>query len=440
MLNRREPEDVFTPNAIATKDMFERRNEPDRFGNPGLQDRVVESMRQRGAQMRVFGDTGVGKTSLISFAAAEAGRNVLTVECRTSHDYGDLIEQAIRNIRGIKLASYVTRREKSVEVEGQGGWKFLASIKGKIAGKSGKDRTFEIVDKAPLDLLIDLMTEQGYSLLVLDNFQNVTDGQTRVEVAQTMEVLADRSAHTGDLKLVIIGIAEDAHSLLTPSDSVRRRTIDVGVPRMPDDEIGSILRTGFDLLKLQLDSALEDHLVYYCDGFPFFTHMIGLNISRAARRQQARRISPQHVAAGLLRTVNEVDDTYAARVRMAVERGGKVQPKRRVLELLAQSPSRTWTCKDVKELWRGRYTSAPESLQFIDVAMGSLIRAENGRVLARDEATTPYRYRFRDPHFRAYLRLTSELGETGAGREEMLAEPEREAGIPRATARGPRLT
>ncbi len=59
-----EPEEVFTPNAVATKDMFERRNEPTSLGLPGLQDRLVEAMRQKGAQLRVFGDTGVGKTSL----------------------------------------------------------------------------------------------------------------------------------------------------------------------------------------------------------------------------------------------------------------------------------------------------------------------------------------------------------------------------------------
>ncbi len=425
MLAKREPEDVFTPNTVAAKDMFERRNEPDRFGNPGLQDRVVESLRQRGAQLRVFGDTGVGKTSLVTFAAAEAGREILTVECRTSFDYADILEQALGRIHGVRLSSYVKRREVSAEIEGQGGWKFLASIRGKITGATGQDRTFEIVDKSPLDLLIDLMAEKGYSLLVLDNFQNVIDRDTRTEVAQTMEVLADRADSTRDIKMIVIGIAEDANTLLTPSQSVRRRTVDIGVPRMPDEEIRAILTTGFNLLHLPIDPSLEDHLVYYCDGFPFFTHLIGLNISRAARRGQASRITRAHISAGLLRTVNEVDETYAARVRMANERGGKVQPKRHLLQLLAQSTERTWTCGRAKQIWQVEYPSNSEKLQFIDVAMGSLIKKENGSVLTRDESTTPYRYRFSDPHFRAYLRLRAELGDVGGSREELLASPRR---------------
>lgn len=422
MLALRQPEDVFTPNTIAAGEMFERRNEPDCYGNPGLQDRVLESLRQKGAQLRVFGDTGVGKTSLLTFAAAEAHRNTLTVECRSSQDYADMLEQALGRIRGVRLLSYVKRREGSVAIEGQGGWKFLASATGKITGTAGSDRTFEIVDKSPLDLLLELMEEQGYSLLVLDNFHNVTDAATRAEVAQTMEVLSDRSASTGDIKLVVIGIAEDAHTLLTPSPSVRRRTVDIGVPRMPDEEITAILRTGFRLLQLQIEPALLDHLVYYCDGFPFFTHMIGLNISRAAKVQKATRISQENIGAGLLRTVNEVDETYAKRVRMASERGGKVQPKKRLLGLLAQSDERTWTCARVKRIWQGHYPSDVRRLQFIDVAMGSLVKEENGSVLARDESTSPYRYRFSDPHFRAFLRLRGELGE-GAGRARRREDP-----------------
>lgn len=411
VFKNRDPEDVFTPNAVATEDMFERRNEPDRLGNPGLQDRVIEGLRQKGAQLRVYGDTGVGKTSLVAFAASEAGRNVLTVECRTAHDLGDLLEQAIRGIRGVHLTSYVKKRESSIEGSVSGGWKFLASITGKVSGKFGKERSFQVVDKTPLDLLVELMTEQGYNILVLDNFQNVTDPETRVEVAQILEVFSDRAPRTGDLKVVVIGIAEDAHTLLTPSASVRRRVVDIGVPRMPDDEIAGILTTGFDLLNLDIDDALVDHLVFYCDGFPYFTHLIGLNISRAARRADANEITRTHVAAGLLRTVNEVDETYATRVRMAYERGGEVQPKRRLLELFAQSAQRTWTASEAKAIWQAASGADVRKLGFIDVAMGSLIKPENGTVLERDETSSPFRYRFSDPHFRAFIRLQTEVGE-----------------------------
>lgn len=403
------PEDIFTPTAIATKEMFERRNEPDQAGNPGLQDRLVQAIKRPGTQIRVHGDTGVGKSSLVNFAAAESDRKALTVECRSAMDFADMTEQAIRGLRNVKLVRYSKKSTTTVRVEGSLTVKIVATVKGHFEHGRSKEREFEIVESSPLELLIDLMKQEKYRLLVLDNFQNVADDSTRLEVAQMMEILADRAAKTNDLKIVVVGIAQDADTLLTPSPSVRRRTVDVGVPRMPDDEIESILTNGFNRLRLTVEQAFLDHLVYFSDGFPFFTHTIGLNVSLAAREAGARSISASHVAAGLLRTVNEVDETYRARVSKAHEAGGSVQPRKRILDLLARSSQRSWSAAEVKQLWVEQHGKSENGLQFIDSAMGGLIKDKNGRVLTRDESTSPYRYRFEDPHFRAYLRIRADL-------------------------------
>jgi Cdc6-like AAA superfamily ATPase len=420
-MSQRAPERVFTPNAIATSAMFARRNEPDRAGNPGLQDRVIESLQQPGTQLRVFGETGVGKTSLVAFAAAETDRKLLTVECRSSQDFTDLIEQAISKIQGVRLTSYVKHRSESAELAAEGKVPFLASITGKVTGHAGRDRTFEIVQKSPVDLLIDLMSDDGYTLLVLDNFQNIVDQGTRTEIAQMMEVLSDRSSSTGDLKLVVVGIAEDAQTLLTPSPSVRRRTVDVGVPGMPDDEIRAILETGFRLLELKVDQGLLDYLVFYTDGFPFFAHTLGLNVARVARRAKVSVVSAMHLAAGLHRTLNEVDETYATRIRMAVGKGDRAQPKNQILQLLAQSTQRTWTCQSVVEIWERGTKRDSSRLPIVETAMAALITHDHGAVLTRDETSTPHRYRFSDPYFRAYLRLASELGLSSGEREEQFS-------------------
>lgn len=411
------PEDVFTPKAVVSEALFERRNEPDVFGNPGLQDLLLEGLREKGAQLRVFGDTGVGKTSLVAFAAAEAGKKRLVVECMGLYDYVDLIENAIRKIRGVKLTQFTKSRSTTAEVEASGGFKFLASVRGKLAIDGQKERTFEIVDQPPLDLLIDLMKTAGYQLLVLDNFQNIASSDTRSYVAQTMETLSDRSDETGGIAMVVIGIAEDAKSLLGDSGSFRRRTTDIGVPRMPDDEIRSVLFNGLGLLDLSIDGDLLDHLVYFSDGFPFFAHLLGLNVGRAARRDERDRVTKEIVARALLRSSNEVDETYANRVRLAQEVGGNVQPKRKILELMAESADRSWTSNAVKRLWIDRYGGNEKKLVYIDVALGVLVKDEAGRILTRDEAKRPYIYRFEDPHFRPYLRLQNQSGLTAGGRD-----------------------
>ncbi len=152
-----------------------------------------------------------------------------------------------------------------------------------------------------------------------------------------MEFLSDRSAETGDVKAVVIGIAEDAPSLIGGSGSFRRRVTEIGVPRMPDDEIRAILLRGFSLLGVAAGKDVLDRLVFYSDGFPFFAHLLGLHLSRWARRQDPPVVDIGDVDIALKRAVNSVDRSYADRVQKAFEAGGDIQPRKSLLKLFARS-------------------------------------------------------------------------------------------------------
>ena len=95
------------------------------------------------------------------------------------------------------------------------------------------------------------MQTEGYRILAFDNFQNV-DASERPAFGQAMEALSDCSEEMGDVKMVAIGIADDARTLVGgKSGSVLRRTKEIGVPRMSDREIENIFRSGFRLLGLR---------------------------------------------------------------------------------------------------------------------------------------------------------------------------------------------
>jgi MoxR-like ATPase len=113
----RQPEDVFTPRTVVTREMFTRRNEPDLYGNPGLQDSLVETIRERGAQILVFGDTGVGKSSLVRYAAEDADASMLTVECRSRRTFDEHAEDALRQLIDFEevRSSRITRRREGVK-------------------------------------------------------------------------------------------------------------------------------------------------------------------------------------------------------------------------------------------------------------------------------------------------------------------------------------
>ncbi|MCK9793304.1 ATP-binding protein [Isoptericola sp. 4D.3] len=404
-MSKRSPEQVFTPKTIVSREMFERRNEEDLDGNPGLQDILRDALREQGGQVVIFGDTGVGKSSLMRYAAEDELMKTVVVECISSKSYVDLLEDALRKLVEVKEIRRTSTRSASAQAEAGATLKMLVTIKGTLTGSRGKSSEYEVVEKPLIDALVAAMQASDVRILVLDNFQNVKDDETRLLVAQTMELLSDRASATGDIKCVVIGIADDAPSLIAGSGSFRRRITEVGVPRMPDEEIREILTRGFRLLGVRADSSVLNDLVFYSDGFPFFAHLLGLQLSRWARTQPDAVLVDADIDRGLKRAIKAVDRSYAEKVDRAVERGGDIQPRKTILRILANSDRRTWKSADVIAAWEGEI-GPREAYQFLHVALAALMDEKHGAVLKRTGSRNRYTYQFADPHMRPYLRLT----------------------------------
>jgi len=394
------PEDVFTPRQPPTREMFTRRNEADLYGNPGLQDRVRDALRERGGQVILFGDTGVGKSTLLKYAAEDENMRVLSIKAQ-SKTFENLIDTAIREVTMERDVEIV--RTGSTGAGGEIGITSHVTIKGHLKNEKGQQVRVEIIEREPLLALADTLATEGYRILAFDNFHNVRSGE-RAMFAQALEVMSDMAEETGDVKMVLIGIADDADSLVGGSGSVRRRTTEVGVPRMPDDEISSILASGFRLLGLECEANALRDLIFYCDGFPYFAHMLGLAVARDARRKGANVVARHTLEAALAGVAKQVEASFPNRIAQAFERGGEVQPRKRILQTMCLSSKREWRSGDVVEEYSKIY-ERPHDPGFLHAALGELVKPERGAVLSRRGPRGHYVFRFSDPYMRPFLRM-----------------------------------
>lgn len=418
--NRRRPEQVFTPKAVVSREMFERRNENDPLERGKLQEVLEDALREEGAQIVIYGDTGVGKTSLLKYASEDSGLELLVVNCTSQDSFDSLIDKTIRSVINVREISYTSSAGREVSAEGalEAGGKVshLITMKGslRLARKSirSTQSQFEVVSLSPVDALKDAMYHAGIDIISFDNFQNISSSSDRRLVAELMEHLSDDSSETGNLKVAVVGIADDVEKLISDSGSFRRRTTELEVPRMPDDEISSILKHGFMMLEMELDDSVLDDIVFYSDGFPFFAHLIGLAVARVVRREGAggrvERVTWDHLDSAIRSAIQSVNASYAPRYKSAVEASGKTRPRATILDVLANSSQREWRSPEIISAWREK-NGDRSSYEFLYTALGQLSGDGYGRVLRRKGTATNYSYRFQDPYMRPYIRLLNNM-------------------------------
>jgi hypothetical protein len=131
----RPPEQVFTPKAVVSPEMFTRRNEIDLQGNPGLQDTLREALRELGGQVLLYGDTGVGKSSLLRYAANDEAMSVVSIECFSGREYESLIEDGIRQLVEVREVKRTRGSVTGGEAEAGGTIASLVSLKGKTRAR-----------------------------------------------------------------------------------------------------------------------------------------------------------------------------------------------------------------------------------------------------------------------------------------------------------------
>jgi AAA ATPase domain len=383
--------------------MFAARNEADLTGRPDLQTTVTEALRDTGAQILLYGDPGVGKTTLLNYCAADESMPVLFVSCQTHMSFDDHIDAAIREL--VDERQVARSRDRSKNRGRTLGISRPITIRGTVKSTTGETRRFETVDRIPLLALVDAMQKTGHRIIAFDNFHNVS-GEERQPFAQAIETLSDRAATTGDIKIALLGVTQDAQTLVATSGSVGRRLVQIGVPRMPDRGIEEIIRTGFGLLDLTWTSRQLARMTFFSDGFPFFAHLLGLTISRRAIRDGVTAIEDSFVRDALHIAVQSVEASYRERVQAAMAKGKTERLRFGLITTLLRSRRTHWTTSQIvgQYVYSSWSTTDPADLE---PALSQLVTADFGALLTRSGRAGDFTYRFADPYARLCALLSA---------------------------------
>ena len=286
-LKRGEPEQVerlravtesFRPSApIDRRALFAGRT--DQLGD------LFATVDQPGQHAVVFGERGVGKTSLVTVAAETlSAADVITA--RTTCDRTDDFESVWR--KALDELLFTTSRP---------GVGFAAEQRqSRFTGSSflGDDPTPHSVKRG----LQRLGGDRRLAIFV-DEFDRLEVTEARVMFADTIKALSDQLPR---VTVVLVGVADNINELVADHVSIERALQLIHMPRMSHAEIAEIVTRGIESARLTIEREALAQIVTAADGLPHYAHLYGQVSAKAALEDLRTKVRVRDVEDALAET------------------------------------------------------------------------------------------------------------------------------------------
>jgi DNA polymerase III delta prime subunit len=268
---RREILDTFTPGPpIDEYDLFAGRHNTIQR----LQDITIE----RGRHAVIFGERGVGKTSLANIFHKNLNTEtqfVLPIFVNT--DKGDQFNSLWRKVlRRIKRS------------DGDDEWWADEAYTGEIT-----------VDDVQLELSV--FKPNNIPIIIIDEYDRVEDKTCRVLMT---DILKGMINYGTNCTVILVGVADSILQLVHDHGSISRNLAQVPMERMSPSEIRDIIVTRVRRLRMRITEDTVWRISYFSAGLPFYAHSLGKYTALQAVAKQ--RIS---ITEGDL--MNSLDDCIA---------------------------------------------------------------------------------------------------------------------------------
>ena len=362
---------------------------------------LEDAVNQRGKHAIVFGERGVGKTSLANVLPLALHRpNKELIYVRVNCSPVDTFQSLWKKV--FKRMSYVAET-------------LAGPVTKRISEDFGDDLTPDDVQ-----LVLSEFDSNHVPIIVLDEFDTIQSAATTQLVANTIKALSDYSVNA---TVVLVGVAEDISNLISGHESITRCLIQVKMPRMSTEELKQLVLTRYSRCGLTTDADAVWKIIFLSRGLPYYTHSLAMYAARHA--VDSRRLSVMHedVDRALDGAIAELDQSIKEKYVLAV-RSQRTEDTLYAPVLLACAFAAT------DELGRFQQTAVAAPLNKIipgknyvastfALHMNAFTEEDRGRVLQRAGTPRNYRYRFADPMMQPYVilkglsegRLTDEIAQ-----------------------------
>ena len=351
--------------------------ESDLFAGRGQQIvRLIDSVFQGGQHAVIFGERGVGKTSLANtfkqkiFPTSSRVR-LFSTQCYQNDDYADIWTR----------------------VFGKHVW-------------DGGEYAFDDIDDAvaPHDLgqIMKKFNASVRPVFIFDEFDRIIDADAKLRMAETLKLFSDECP---EITIIIVGIGRTIRDLLEDHQSVRRAIRPIEMPRMTEAEIKEIVHVRLGKVGMAISEDTLNEMVSLCKGMPGYAHLLGMHSGRAAIDERSLIIKDSHLTGSLGACLEEAGEIirqdYATAIQSS-QPGNLLKQALLACAMAEQDEFGSFTAASVREPYT-RIMKSPRDIPDFNRHLNAFCSKLRGAILERTGSPKNYRYRFRDAVMQCYV-------------------------------------
>jgi Cdc6-like AAA superfamily ATPase len=353
---------------------------------------VVDAINQRGQHAVLYGERGVGKTSLSNMIFPRLlSTNAATViapqiNCMSGDSYGEIWRRVFEEILFNSNGTRKYELDKSAK-------RVLKEYTGSYADQISPDIVRRVLYSLGQDAIV---------VVILDEFDSVEGEGTRATISDTLKFLSDRAVPA---TVVLVGVSDDVESLIANHRSLERCLRQIPMPRMSHKELEVIVEQGLNQVAMTIEKPALRDISKLSRGLPHYVHLLGLHSGRAALDKKKLTVSDEQVQLAIGEAIGKAQSSIQSDYSKAISSSRRDARYKEVLLAcaLAETDDLGWFYpRHVREPL-AKILNRPCKIEAFARHLHAFCEDDHGSVLVSDKRSVRPRFRFDNPLLQPYI-------------------------------------
>ena len=371
--------EVFVPSQPVSQNFF--------CGRKTEAGRIVNDVCMPGMHVLLYGDRGVGKTSLANFACnliinRGLKNKAVLIRCDKNDTFNSIAQRIFEELEIRITIKSSTTKGASV------------SVMSATGGKKREVETSVYYDFDSPSWVAKNICDIN-CVIIIDEFDVISDKNEKQKISTLLKNLSDRGSK---VSILIVGIAFSAVELLEGHPSISRCISEIKLNRMTEEELLDIIEKGEERLGITFDKDVKKKVVQSSSGFPYFTHLLSLKSSEVAILEERETISLDMYNRALGNAIMAIEASLYEKYNNVVL---EIEKRKTILYCAALIGDKDFTSKQLQQKYK-EITGV--SIQQIEINNSiSKAMSEGPETILRRKKKGVYF--FNDPRMPVYIKL-----------------------------------